>query len=117
MLNNKLNVGDYIFTANGELARITKINKITYSYETITDGYASTENVSFNGIKHDYWGGKEWFECSDGQAKALELAMKKYQTYQTVKEIQQEVKTLLGKAKFFLTQLEDVSSIDVEEEK
>jgi len=114
MLNNKLNVGDYIFTAKGELARITKVNKITYSYETISN-YISYGNTPFNGIKHG-WGEAEWFECSDGQAKALELAMKKYQTYQTVEETQKEVKTLLGKAKYFLEQLNDIPSIDVEEE-
>ena len=35
MITRKLNVNDYIFDAQGRLARITKVNKTTYSFEVL----------------------------------------------------------------------------------
>ncbi len=119
MITRKLNIGDYIFTAKGDLARITKINKQTYSYEIITAYYGYTiGNVAFNGIKHsDYYGDHyEWFECDNVQAKALELAFKRYKAIESTKNALKDVKELIGKAKYFLNQINDVEEIEVEEE-
>lgn len=117
MIKNQLKVGDYIFSARGDLARITKINKQTYSFNYIT-GYGS-DNVPFNGIKHSSYylcDNKEWFECSDIQAKALEAAIKKYKVSESLKDDIEVAKELVGKAKFFLEQVNDIETVEVNDE-
>ena len=116
MITRKLNVNDYIFDAQGRLARITKVNKATYSFEVITNTYQQ-DNVAFNGKKHTYWGEhEEWFECDNAQAKALELAFKRWKiTIETERDLQ-DIKDLIGKAKFFLNQIEDIDEVEVEED-
>ena len=76
MIRKQLNVGDYIFTPIGEMARITKINKSTYSISVITLR-SITKNVPFNGIVKAY--GEEWFDCDNPTAKALENAFKRHE--------------------------------------
>lgn len=116
MITRKLKVGDYIFDAQGRLARITKVNKATYSFEVITNAYQQ-DNVAFNGKKHTYWGQhEEWFECDDAQAKALELAFNKWKTAAETKQDLQDTKDLIGKAKFFLNQIKDIEEVEIEEE-
>ena len=118
MITKQLNVGDYIFNAKGELARITKVNKQTYSYIVITD-YGSRDNVAFSGIKngHYYYGNtEEWFECEDATAKALELAFKQYEKDKKLENQIENVKELIGKAKFFLEQVNDIETLEVNDE-
>lgn len=116
MIKNQLKVGDYIFTANGDLARITKINKQTYSFNYIT-GYGS-DNVPFNGIRGSsyLYDSKEWFECDDIQAKALEAAFKRYKVSESLKNDVEVAKELIGKAKFFLEQVNDIETVEVNDE-
>ncbi len=116
MINKELKVGDYIFQANGKLARITKVNKATYSCQVITSAYENS-TVNFNGItKNDYWGEHaEWFECDDAQAKALELAFNKYKIANSCEDILEENKNLVAKAKYFLNQIKDIEEQEVEE--
>ena len=121
MLNGTLKVGDYIFTANGKLARITKVNKQTYTISVIggsASPYGYSDNVSFSGIKVNYYSGDhvEWFYCDNPQAKALELAMKRYQAGQKLQEIKTEIEKLLGKAKGFLEKITEIEVVEVEEE-
>lgn len=109
MIKNKLNVGDYIFTSGGDLYRITKINKLTYSAKSTRSNW--TEQVPFNGIKTN----DEFFECDEPQAKALELAIKTYDRNSRMIKDAEEAKELIGKAKYFLGYvenfLEDVKDI------
>lgn len=115
MITKQLNVGDYIFTAQGDLARITKINKQTYSFALLTRGYLETRNISFNGIKHNYpYDDIEFFECTEPQAKALEAAFRSYKLSTKVEEILEENKKLLGSAKYFLNQLEGIEEVEDE---
>lgn len=107
MITRTLKVGDYIFTAKGCLARITKINKQTYTYDSIARSSYNT-NIPFNGIRNSYYGSEEWFECDDIQAKALELAFKEFQIAEDSKRILRDVRELIGKAKYFLNQIEDI---------
>lgn len=116
MIDRQLKVGDYVFTADGRLARITKINKTTYSYADISKWH-TTGNISFDGKRQSYYNGhEEWFYCDNAQAKALELAMKKYTMSEKVIKEVKEVKTLIGKAKYFLNQIEDVEEVEETEE-
>lgn len=115
MINNKLNVGDYIFTTDGNLYRITKINKLTYSAKGTRGGW--TEQVPFNGLGR--YG--EYFECDEPQAKALELAIKAHETDSRTIEKTKEAKELIGKAKYFLrnveeflNEIEDIEEIEPE---
>ena len=115
MITRTLKVGDYIFTAKGCLARITKINKRTYTYDSIARRNYDT-NINFNGIRNSYYdGSEEWFECDDIQAKALELAFKEFQIAEDSKRILRDVRELIGKAKYFLNQIEDIEEVEVEE--
>lgn len=117
MINEKLNVGDYIFTANGQLAIIVKVNKQTYSYRSLTGGYSyGVNNVYFNGIKNAWSGYEEWFKCDDINAKALELAYKKYKKVEEYNDIIAEIKSLIGKAKWFLEQIKDIQELEVIED-
>lgn len=116
MITRKLNVNDYIFDAQGRLARITRVNKTTYSFEVITNSYQQ-DNVAFNGKNHDSWGRhEEWFECDNAQAKALELAFNRWKTATNIKQDLQDIKDLIGKAKFFLNQIEDIKEVEVYED-
>lgn len=114
MINTALKVGDYIFTAKGSLARITKINKQTYTYALIA-GHEWVTNIPFNGIRNSYYGSVEWFECDNIQAKALELAVQRYKSNFEVANNLKEVKELIDKAKYFLNQIEDIEDIEVED--
>lgn len=112
MINKKLNVGDYIFKANGTVARITKINKLTYTYVEITGyGYGIHGNIAFDGIRHNEWNNEEWFECEEPQAKALELAFKQWTDIKHYENDLVELKSLIGKAKYFLNQIEDIEEV------
>lgn len=114
MITRTLKVGDYIFTAKGCLARITKINKRTYTYVSIARRNYGT-NINFNGICNSYYGSEEWFECDDIQAKALELAFKEFQIAEDSKHILRDVRELIGKAKYFLNQIEDIEEVVLHE--
>jgi len=114
MITRTLKVGDYIFQANGDLARITKINKQTYTYALIV-GHDWMTNIPFNGIRHSGFNNAEWFVCDDIQAKALESAFQRYKSNLEVANNLKEVKELIGKAKYFLKQIEDLEDIEVEE--
>lgn len=111
-----MKVGEYIFTASGKLARITKINKTTYTYEELTSQWGSSDNVKFDGIKHYYGSSIEWFECTDAQAEALRLAMKRYKAGSHLEETKEEIEKLLGKAKSFLEQITDIEPVEVIED-
>lgn len=100
MINNKLNVGDYIFTTDGSLYRITKINKTAYSAKS-THGW--TEQVPFSGLGRY----AEYFECDEPQAKALDLAIKECEKRYRITNEAKQVKELIGKAKYFLRHVED----------
>ena len=116
MITRKLKVGDYIFDAQGRLARITKVNKATYSFEVITGTYEQ-DLIAFNGKKHNYWGEhEEWFECDNAQAKALELAFNKWKIATKIEQDLQDTKDLIGKAKFFLNQIKDIEEVVVNED-
>lgn len=116
MITRKLNVNDYIFDARGRLARITKVNKATYSFEVITS-IRQQDNVAFNGKKHNCWGEhEEWFECDNAQAKALELAFNKWKIATETELKLQNIKDLVGKAKFFLNQIKDIEEVGVNED-
>ena len=114
MITRTLKVGDYIFQANGDLARITKINKQTYTYAQIV-GHGWVTNIPFNGIRHSRFNNEEWFVCEDIQAKALELAFQRYKANFEVANNLKEVKELIGKAKYFLNQIEDIEEVVVHE--
>lgn len=114
MINTALKVGDYIFTAKGCLARITKINKQTYTYAVIA-GYDGMTNIPFNGIRYSRFNNAEWFVCDDIQAKALELASQRYKSNLEVANNLKEAKELIGKAKYFLNQIEDIEEVVLQE--
>lgn len=118
MINKQLNVGDYIFSANGRLARITKVNKQSYTFEEISSGcrWNTTGNCPFNGIKHGYYDTEEWFYCENADAKALEMAKKHNHFFDEIEKKKQEVETLVGKAKYFLKQIEEIEEVDVIED-
>ena len=115
MISNSLKVGDYIFTPRGSLARVTKINKNTYTYELLcgNDSDWWSRNIPFSGIRH----GIEWFECTDIQAKALENAFKTWMISKSQETMLNKNKELLGKAKYFLEQLKDIKEVDPEEDR
>lgn len=110
MITNKLKVGDYIFSVRGDLARITKVNKQTYSYVNLINN--GRGNVGFNGIKESkyFYECSEWFECNDAQAYAFELAINHYKTYSEAEQIQQETKNLIANAKWYLEQIKDIDA-------
>ena len=114
MITRTLKVGDYIFTAKGCLARITKINKQTYTYALIVGSDWMT-NIPFNGIRHSRFNNEEWFVCDDIQAKALESAFQRYKSNLEVANNLKEVKELIGKAKYFLEQIEDIEEVVLHE--
>ena len=113
MINKQLKVGDYIFTANGMLARITSVNKSSYSFKLIA-GNCWYHTVSFRGINRESY--DEWFECDDAQAKAFEMAIAEYKVFNKESDILCEVKEIIGKAKHFLKDIEDIPEVDVYEE-
>lgn len=115
MISRQLQVGDYIFNPKGELARITKINKKTYSYSIISK-FGYSDHVAFDGIKRSPWEHEEWFYCDDIQVKALELAMKEYKCSKKAEGILEETKELIGKAKYFLNQIEDIEEVEDDEQ-
>lgn len=110
MLNKQLNVGDYIFTAGGGLARIIRVNKQTYSADSIISHYSWPFTIPFNGINKTQ--GIEWFECTEPQAKALELAFKKYTVKEKLNDTLYDIKDLIGQAKYFLKKVEDIEVIE-----
>ena len=114
MINKQLNVGDYIFSANGRLARITKVNKQSYTFEEINAGcrWNTTGNCPFNGIKHGYYDTDEWFYCENADAKALECAKKRNHLFEDFDKKKEEIVSLIGKAKYFLKQIEEIAEID-----
>jgi len=114
MINTALKVGDYIFTAKGCLARITKINKQTYTYAQIA-GHNWVTNIPFNGIRRSRFNNEEWFVCDDIRAKALESAFQRYKSNLEVANNLKEVKELIGKAKYFLNQIEDIEEVVLQE--
>lgn len=100
MIDRELKRGDYIFSANGYLARITKVNKQTYSIEIISGNYLYADTIPFNGIKHGYYASGEWFYCDDPTAKALDLVLKNY------KSLKLELESLTRKTEY-LTELKE----------
>ena len=121
MLDKTLKVGDYIFTANGKLARIIKVNKQSYTIAVIGGSatqWGYNDNISLSGIKVNTYSGDraEWFYCDNPTAKALELAMKRYQAGHKLQEIKEEIEKLLGKAKGFLEKITEIEVVEVEEE-
>lgn len=115
MISRQLQVGDYIFNPKGDLARITKINKKTYSYAMISNKWGYCGVIAFDGIKRSTWEPEEWFYCDDIQTKALELAMKEYKRSKKAESVLEETKELIGKAKYFLNQIEDIEEIEDDE--
>lgn len=118
MINKQLKVGDYVFTANGLLARIISVNKNTYSFSLIA-GNCWYHRIPFNGIikrGSPYNDEIEWFECNDIQAKAFEAAIKHYIKTKNAEDTLDITKELLGKAKYFLNQLKDIEEVLVFEE-
>lgn len=113
--NEKLNVGDYIFTAGGSLARIIRVNTKSYTCKEITSIFGNIINVPFNGINGGFYHDEEYFKCDNPTAKALELAYKKWKKAERNQQIYNENKELIGKAKFFLNQIEDIEEEEVEE--
>ena len=118
MLNKKLKIGDYIFSANGRLARITKVNKLTYTFEEINSGcrWNTTGNCPFNGIKHGYYDTDEWFFCENVDAMALQCAKKQNHCFDNLESKKEQVEKLMGKAKYFLQQIADIDEVDPEED-
>ena len=112
MINEQLKVGDYIFSPNGKLCRIVKVNKTTYTYVDISSVYPCNDNVAFNGIKTGYCSKIEFFKCDDPQAKALELMFARYRKADKLEEIRKEIEELLGKAKTFLNQIADIKEVE-----
>ena len=117
MINEKLNVGDYIFSPSGKLCRIIKVNKTTYTYTDITKEYRYNDNVAFNGIKNNsYLGSVEFFKCEEPQVKALKLIFERYQKADKLEVLKNEVEELLGKAKTFLNQIADIEEVEVDDD-
>lgn len=114
MLNEQLKVGDYIFSPSGMLCRIVKVNKCSYTYNSLITGYY--DNVRFNGLKHNWYGNQtfEFFKCEEPQAKALELMFARYRKADKLEDIRKEIEDLLGKAKTFLNQIADIEEVEVE---
>ncbi len=110
MITKKLNIGDYIFTADGSLARITKINASTYSYSLLCGNNSGYwwNNIPFNGIRQHI----EWFECDDVQAKALKGAFDAWKLSNRQLSALERNEKLVGKAKYFLSQIQDVEEDD-----
>jgi len=71
MLNQKLNVGDYILDPKGIVYRITRVNKTTYHAESVT-GMWNSATVPVNGLYH-HWAGYtvEYFPCDDVTAQII----------------------------------------------
>lgn len=113
MINKQLKVGDYIFTAKGALARIISVNKSSYSFRLIA-GNCWYERISCKGFYRDSY--DEWFECDDAQSKAFEIAIAEYKVANKTADILCEVKEIIGKAKHFLKDIEDIPEVDVYEE-
>jgi len=118
MINEKLNVGDYIFSPNGKLCRIIKVNKTTYTYTDISITYPHNDNVAFNGIKNGYYSYDkiEFFKCNEPQAKALEIMFERYRKADKLEVLKNEVEELLGKAKTFLNQITDIEEVEVDDD-
>lgn len=108
MFTKDLKVGDYIFTASGNLARITKINQKTYSYTLLAEQkssyYYSHQVVPFNGISRD----EEWFECTDVQVEAFKAAIANWHKCETVESILDKNKKLVAEAKQYLVKVQDI---------
>ena len=111
MINKQLKVGDYVFTANGNFAKVIKINKQTYVIQLITYSESFKMTIPFDGVEKDSCYGTEWFYCDDAQAKALELAIKKYYVVGQASAIYEDIKELIGKAKYFLEQIADIDVV------
>lgn len=119
MIDKKLKVGDYIFKANGALARITEIGKSTYTYVFITEpeSYQKFNIVLSNGIKYiNDFENEEWFVCDNVHAKALELAFKRYEIEKNHLASLEKNKALIANAKWFLEQISDIESKEPKEE-
>lgn len=120
MFDRELNVGDYIFQANGNLAKITGKTKTYYTYRFINikdNRWYVSGKISINGsTKHGYSPIEEWFICDEPTAKALELAFESYKIKKEQIDKAEIINVLLGKAKYFLELLEDIKTIDIEEE-
>ena len=120
MFDRELNVGDYIFQANGNLAKITGKTKTYYTYRFINrkeNAWYYTGKISINGsTKHTYSPIEEWFYCDEPTAKALEFAFQNYKIKKEQIDKAEKINVLLGKAKCFLEQIKDIKTIDVEEE-
>lgn len=116
MITKPLKVGDYIFQANGALARILRVNKNTYTYETISSNHwcGFSGRVAFNGIKETQWDHEDWFECTEPQAKALESAKRHYDVSEKLKDTKKRIEELLGQAKHFLSQIPEIEIVDPE---
>lgn len=117
MLNKQLKVGDYVVSADGTLYRITKVSKASYSYVNIERQY-DTGFVPFNGIrKTGYWdNGLEVFYCDDAQAQVFINLKKKFELATKLEKSKEEIKELLGRAKYILSQINDIEIVEVDEE-
>ena len=115
MIDKQLKVGDYVFNVNGDLAKVIKINKQTYAIQLIACSDSFKTAIPFDGVEKDSYYKMEWFYCEDAQAKALELAMKKYYVARQASAIYEDVKELIGKAKYFLEQIADINFVYPEE--
>lgn len=108
MFTKELKIGDYIFTAGGNLARITKINQKTYSYTLLAEQkssyYYDHHVVPFNGISRD----EEWFECTDVQAEAFKAAIANWHKCKAAESILEENKKLVSEAKYYLEKVRDI---------
>ena len=106
MINKKLNIGDYIFTPSGKIARIIRVNKATYGITELV--WERHDTINFKGIVKNYFGEEEWFECEEPQAKALELAFRKYLIYEENKKIMERSMQYINEAKAALKKISQI---------
>lgn len=116
MITKKLKVGDHIYDASGRLGRITKVNKQSYSFVVLTGLSGGTSNIPFDGIRNSSWANEEWFYCEDAAAMSLKQAFERYVEGRELIEKIRRAEELLGKAKFFLSQIEDINEVTVKED-
>ena len=126
MFDKELKIGDYVFSLNNiirgyDLARITKVNKTTYTATSALTGHDIT--ITFDGRttrSFDYYR-TEWFYCDDLAAKTLELYREqvKKQYVKKLKELQNKLNEIgnitANKTKEFKDEIEYELDEEVEE--
>lgn len=102
MFDRELKVGDHVLNKEGNIGRVIKVNKLTYTVET--DGNY-TYTIRHNGIEYSSWSKSEWFHCDDVTKKIIENNSEYKQKYNNLEREHRILQNQFETLKDFINKL------------